>query len=100
MKTAYLKGYYGYKNFGDEVLFFGIVSRIFSQYPTIETLYVEVQDATRMEHWVSQNAKGLLSEQEIHQIKFVENSHRKRIHHLQNMLGFGPYRKTFKFFGG
>jgi polysaccharide pyruvyl transferase WcaK-like protein len=55
MKTAYLKGYYGYKNFGDEVLLFGIVDRIFSQYPQIEKLYVEVQDATRIQSWIEKN---------------------------------------------
>lgn len=39
---GYLKCYYGYKNFGDEVLAFGVINRIFANYPTINKLYIEV----------------------------------------------------------
>lgn len=44
---GYLKCYYGYKNFGDEMLAFGVINRIFSDYPTIEKLYIEVGDKAR-----------------------------------------------------
>ncbi|MEI6117993.1 MAG: hypothetical protein WCP92_01735 [bacterium] len=38
---GYLRGYYGYKNFGDELLFFGVVKRLFTKYP-LTKLFVEV----------------------------------------------------------
>jgi polysaccharide pyruvyl transferase WcaK-like protein len=38
---GYLRGYYGYKNFGDELLFFGVVRRLFAKYP-LTKLFVEV----------------------------------------------------------
>ena len=37
----YLKGYYGYKNFGDELLLFGVIEEIFSRYK-VEELIIEV----------------------------------------------------------
>ncbi|MDO4713235.1 MAG: hypothetical protein Q4B28_00820 [bacterium] len=50
----YLKGYYGYKNFGDELLFFGVVEEIFRHYP-VEELVVEVGDPQRMQQRVKKN---------------------------------------------
>ncbi|MFA5748403.1 MAG: hypothetical protein WC872_04835, partial [Candidatus Absconditabacterales bacterium] len=58
MKEAYLRGYYGYKNFGDEILFFGLVKFIFSNYD-VSKLYVEVGNKNWMEHWIEKNSQIL-----------------------------------------
>lgn len=55
MKEAYLRGYYGYKNFGDEIIFFGIVKWIIDTH-TVERLYVETEDPKRMHSWSEANA--------------------------------------------
>lgn len=52
---GYLKCYYGYKNFGDEMLAFGVINRIFSDYPTIEKLYIEVGDKVRFSERLEKN---------------------------------------------
>ena len=102
MKQAYLRGYYGYKNFGDELLFFGVVDRIFSHYPEIEELIVEVNNKVRMEYWIKKNYHEYLTKQQYNKISFVEiKQHRwKRLTHILNILGFGKYRSLYKFFGG
>jgi polysaccharide pyruvyl transferase WcaK-like protein len=51
---GYLRGYYGYKNFGDELLFFGVIRRIFEKYP-LTKLFVEVGNASWMEDRVWEN---------------------------------------------
>lgn len=51
---GYLRGYYGYKNFGDELLFFGVAKRLFAKYP-LTKLFVEVADVDRMEDRVWAN---------------------------------------------
>lgn len=43
----FLKGYYGYKNFGDELLLLGLLSYIFALYP-LEKLYIEAEDTIRL----------------------------------------------------
>jgi len=58
-KEGYLKCYYGYKNFGDEILAFGVINRIFANYPTIETLYIEVGDKTRFDSRLDKNSHYL-----------------------------------------
>lgn len=54
----YLKGYYWYKNFGDELLLFGIIEEIFSRY-TVEKLVIEVGDTDRIKERVSKNTSFL-----------------------------------------
>lgn len=102
MKQAYLRWFYGYKNFGDELLFFGVVDRIFSHYPELEDLVVEVNNKTWMEYWVKKNYHEYLSKQQYTKVSFVEiKQHRwKRLTHTLSLLGFGKYKKFFKFFGG
>ena len=97
---GYLRGYYGYKNFGDELLFFGVVKRLFTKYP-LTKLFVEVGNNGRMEDRVRENYQGLLTEQQLKTIKFVNaKQHKyKLITHLITFLGFSKYKKTFKFFG-
>lgn len=58
-KEGYLKCYYGYKNFGDEILVFGVINRIFQTYPTIEKLYIEVGNKERFDTRIDKNSHYL-----------------------------------------
>ena len=52
----YLIGYYGYKNFGDELLLFGVIKEIFSRY-AVEHLVIEVGNHLRIKKWIERNKK-------------------------------------------
>ena len=52
----YLKGYYGYKNFGDELMLFGVIKEIFSRY-AVEHLVIEVGNHLRIKKWIERNKK-------------------------------------------
>jgi len=52
----YLKGYYGYKNFGDELLLFGVIKEIFSRY-SVERLVIEVGNRLWMKKRIERNKK-------------------------------------------
>ena len=54
----YLKGYYGYKNFGDELLLFGVIEEIFSRYK-VEELIIEVGNTDRMQERQKKNQNFL-----------------------------------------
>ena len=97
---GYLRGYYGYKNFGDELLFFWVVRRLFTKYP-LTKLFVEVGNTWWMEDRVWENYQWLLTEKQLNAIKFVNAKQHKYkfITHLINFLGLWKYKKTFKFFG-
>lgn len=97
---GYLRGYYGYKNFGDELLFFGVVRRLFIKYP-LTKLYVEVANVSWMEDRVRANYQWLLTDTQLAKIKFVNAKQHKYkiITHLMNFLWRGKYKKVFKFFG-
>lgn len=97
---GYLRGYYGYKNFGDELLFFGVVRRLFTKYP-LTKLFVEVGNTSWMEDRVWENYQWLLTEKQLKNIKFVNAKQHKYkvITHLLNFLWLGKYKKVFKFFG-
>ncbi|HMS91249.1 MAG TPA: polysaccharide pyruvyl transferase family protein, partial [Candidatus Absconditabacterales bacterium] len=98
---GYLRGYYGYKNFGDELLFFGVVKRLSVKYP-LTKLFVEVGNVSWMEDRVRENYQGFLTEKQLKSIKFINAKQHKYkiITHLINLLGRGKYKKVFKFFGG
>ena len=84
---GYLRGYYGYKNFGDELLFFGAARRLFAKYP-LTKLFVEVGNKSRMDDRVWENYQGLLTEKQLNSLKLVnakQHSH-KIITHLVNFL--------------
>jgi hypothetical protein len=51
---GYLRGYYGYRNFGDELLFFGVAKRLFAKYP-LTKLFIEVGDKSWMEDRIWEN---------------------------------------------
>ncbi len=102
MKKAYLKGYFWYKNFWDELLFFWVVNRIFSQYPELENLIIEVGNKVWMEYWVKKNYQTYISSEREQKIIFTEiKQHRwKRLTHVLNLLWFWKYSTYFKFFWG
>lgn len=97
---GYLRGYYGYKNFGDEILFFWVIKQLFAKYP-LTKLFVEVGNKAWMDDRVRENYQWFLSEKELKNITFVDaKQHRlKIITHVINFLGRGKYKKVFKFFG-
>lgn len=98
---AYLRGYYGYKNFGDEILFFGVIKRIIDNH-SIEKLYVEVEDENWMQHRMEKNAAFCLENERYYtgKIYFVENSPQKhkRRHYLKTAWGKSYYKSMYKFF--
>lgn len=98
---GYLRGYYGYRNFGDELLFFGVAKRLFAKYP-LTKLFIEVGDKSWMEDRIWENYQWLLTEKQLSSLKLVNAKQHKYkfITHLFNFLGFGKHKKTFKFFGG
>jgi len=97
---GYLRGYYGYKNFGDELLFFGVIRHLFVKYP-LTKLFVEVGDVSWMEDRVWENYQEILSEKQLKSITFIHAKQHKYkiITHVINFLGRGKYKKVFKFFG-
>ena len=97
---GYLRGYYGYKNFGDELLFFGVIRQLFTKYP-LTKLFVEVGNTLRMEDRVRENYQEILTEKQLKSIKFINaKQHKYKIlTHLINIMGLGKYKKVFKFFG-
>lgn len=56
----FLKWYYGYKNLWDEILFFGVLKRIFDNYD-INKLFVEVWDVNWFSIWIDRNKNILWS---------------------------------------
>ncbi len=98
---AYLKWLYGYKNFGDELLFLWVLERIFKNNP-IEELVVEAGDPERLQRWLNQNYNPFLNpdwKKKIHIVGIQQHKSRKKTH-IMNMLGRGKYKKYFKFFWG
>ena len=52
---GFLKGYYGYKNFGDELLLLGVISYITQQY-ALDELVIEAGDPIRLESWLDRHS--------------------------------------------
>jgi polysaccharide pyruvyl transferase WcaK-like protein len=104
MKEAYLRGYYGYKNFGDELLFFGIVKRIIDTYG-VEKLHVEVEQLPWIHHWIEKNAAFARGHEEsfyLGKLHFVANIHHKHklLGYIKTLFGRKHYRGMYRFFGG
>lgn len=117
----YLKGYYGYQNFWDEMLLFGVIEKIFSDYQ-VEQLVIEVGDL----EWIKQRKErnlNFITEYyrfrgvEVHRekIQFFQPHQRsqtilpqrikallpaKWLTYLALILGKSPYRSFFKVFWG
>lgn len=98
---AYLKWAYWYKNFWDEMLLFGVINRIYTNYD-IEELVVEVWEIWRMKQWIRLNKKFDFVKNNLGEVKFLSiRQHKFRVlTHIINFLWFGKYKHYFKFFGG
>lgn len=95
----YVKGFYGYKNFGDEVILFGLLNFLQKQYNP-EKIVVEVWDLQRIQSRVNMNLE-FLDQWVLDKLDFVENSEiSKRFRQILSILWFGKYRDFFKVFGG
>lgn len=112
----YLKGYYGYQNFWDELLLFGMIEEIFSRYQ-VEHLVIEVWNKERLSSRIEKNKDFILSYYESRnsivdreKISFFEPHTffktkkswflSKRNQYFQIFLGNHPYRRYFKIFWG
>lgn len=73
---AFLKCYYGYKNWGDELLFFGVCWYI-AQHFHCDKIYVEVEDKDFMEEWIAAN-KDLLVPCAKMEIECVQKEQKKK----------------------
>lgn len=94
----YLKWFYWYKNFWDEMLFFWLLNYLQKEYNP-ELFTVEVWDKQRMQSRTHIN-KLFLDKWIIDKLDFVENSVvSKRFRQLQSFLGIDKYRNHFKVFG-
>lgn len=95
----YLKWFYWYKNFGDEVILFWLLNYLQLEYNP-ESFVVEVWNLVRTQNRVSQNKK-YLDTWVLDKLDFVENSAMsRRFRQLQIFLWLDKYRKYFKVFGG
>lgn len=52
-----MKCFYGFGNLGDELLFWGVLDFIDTNYPTITQLTVEVGDVQWMQEWRDRNCE-------------------------------------------
>lgn len=117
----YLKGYYGYKNFGDELLLFGVIEEIFKHYP-VEELVIEVGNTQRMQERIEKNHTFIdqyyqdnhsqVNRSKIHFFSLDTYQHkslfwkllqllpRKWKSYIITLLWLHPYRFSFKVFWG
>lgn len=112
----YLKGYYGYQNFWDELLMFGVIEEIFSRYP-VEELIIESWNPQRCQKWLQMNSDFLedyyksrgrkIDWNKVHFFDIDQyfqqqnkGSWTKLRTYLQILLWNHPYKNAFKIFGG
>ncbi len=94
----YLKWFYGYKNFWDEMLLFWLLNYLQKEYNP-ESFVVEVWELQRIKSWIQEN-KSYLDNWILDKLDFVENSViSKRFRQLQIFLWIDKYRNYFKVFG-
>ncbi len=95
----YLKWFYGYKNFWDEVLLFWLLNYLQKEYNPDE-IVVEVGNIERIQTWLNKN-KEYLKSWIIDKLDFVENKEiSKRFRQILSFFGINKYKKYFKVFGG
>lgn len=95
----YIKWFYWYRNFGDEVLIFWLLNYLQQKYNP-ETIAIEVGDIAWMQQWISQN-QSFLQSGVLDKIELVENTEiSRRFKQFQSFLWLDKYRGYFKIFGG
>lgn len=94
----YLKGFYWYKNFWDEVLLFWLLNYLQKEYNPDE-IVVEVWSIEWIQSWLNKN-KEYLQDWIIDKLDFVENKEiSKRFRQILSFFGINKYKKYFKVFG-
>lgn len=81
-----LKWYYGYKNFGDEVLLLWVIPYVFKNYP-LTHLYIESADTVWLKVRLDRHAE-LLGEY-VHQLTLIEKHTAKQYHRDELFLWWG-----------
>ena len=95
----YLKWFYWYKNFWDEVLLFWLLNYLQKEYNPDE-IVVEVWSVEWIQTWLNKN-KEYLQSWIIDKLDFVENKEiSKRFRQILSFFGINKYKKYFKVFGG
>lgn len=95
----YIKWFYWYKNFWDEVIVFGLLNFLQKEYNP-ESFTLEVGDSGWIKERINNNKK-YLDYWILDKLDFVENSViSKRFRQLKTVLWIDKYRKHFKVFGG
>ena len=94
----YLKWFYWYKNFWDEVLLFWLLNYLQKEYNPDE-IVVEVWSVEWIQTWLNKN-KEYLQDWIIDKLDFVENKEiSRRFTQILSFFGINKYRKYFKVFG-
>lgn len=95
----YIKWFYWYRNFGDEVLIFWLLNYLQQKYNP-EIFAIEVWNINWMQQWISQN-QNFLHSGILDKIELVENTEiSRRFKQFQSFLWMDQYREYFKVFGG
>ena len=95
----YLKWFYWYKNFWDEVLLFWLLNYLQKECNPDE-IVVEVGNIEWIQSWLNKN-KEYLQDWIIDKLDFVENKEiSKRFRQILSFFGINKYKKYFKVFGG
>lgn len=95
----YLKWFYWYKNFWDELLLFWLLNYLQKEYNPDE-IVVEVWNIEWMQSWLNKN-KEYLQDWIIDKLDFVENKEiSRRFRQILSFFGINKYKKYFKVFGG
>jgi len=96
---AYLKGYYGYKNFGDEMLLLWLLNRLGKNYD-LDELVIEAGDPNWLDFWIKENTIFLDTIKEKIKTIPIKQHKFKSMTHVSNILSLSKYKNYFKFFGG
>ncbi len=95
---VFLKWYYGYKNFGDELLFFGLANWIATNFD-ISNFVVEAGDQIWLEDWIKDNKIYLGSMLDKIEVVPINPYKMRYFSHAMNLLWLWKYKNFFKFFG-
>lgn len=95
---VFLKWYYGYKNFGDELLFFGLANWIAANFD-ISNLVVEAGDQIWLEDWIKDNKIYLGPVLDKIEVVPINPYKMRYLSHAMNLLWLWKYKNFFKFFG-
>lgn len=98
--NIFLKWFYGYKNFGDELLLLGVLNYLQEHY-TIENIVIEAEDKIWLEHRIRKN-KMFLGDvyKKIHYQALITSKVGKALDILKRVFWKDKYKSYHKFFWG